>query len=151
VVWDAIAFRVGRWLFFAVLLGLLPIGLGALRVATREAETFSIEALLGAGELLLVTAAILGAAVSDLVADHDRRFRTLRLYCGGSAGIVILASATWFADVTAAVQDDSALDLHAITSGSLWLFGAALVAGLSCLVMVEASRERSPEPAEEDA
>jgi hypothetical protein len=148
-VWDAIAFRVGRWVFFCVALALLPIALGALGALTRKAQTFSFEGLLGQGELLLVTAAVIGAALADLLGEHDLRFRTLRLYCGCSAGVVALASATWFADVAAAIQDDSALDRHAVATGSCWLFGAAIVAGLSCLIVIEASKGITPTPPDE--
>ena len=140
-VWDAIAFRLGRWLIFAVLLSLLPIFLGALNIVTRKASTLSLDALIGQGDLLLVTSAVCGAALSDLIGGHDSRFRTLRLYCGCSAGVVLLAAATWFANVATTSNDGFPLDHHAIATGSLWLFGSALIAGLSCLIVVEVSKD----------
>jgi hypothetical protein len=139
-VWNAVAFRAGRWFFFTFLLALLPIALGALEVETRARETFSIQGLVGAGELLLVTAAVVGAALADLIGDAGAGFRTTRLYCGCSAAVVVIAAATWFADVNAAQRDGAALDRHSITVGSIWILGAALVAALSCLVVVEASK-----------
>jgi hypothetical protein len=147
-VWDAIAFRAGKWLFFGVLLALFPIALGALGVVTRKAETFSFEALLGRGELLLVTSAVLGAALAELVGDHDPRFRTLRLYCACSAGTVLIAAASWFADVAGAVRDGTEVDGHAVAVGSLWLFGSAVAAGIACLIVVEASKSREPTAAD---
>jgi len=64
--------RLGRWGFFAVVLALLPVMLGGLTAVTRANETFRFEALFERGELLLVTAAVLGAALGDLFGEHDR-------------------------------------------------------------------------------
>lgn len=142
------ALRLGRWGFFSVLLALLPVALGGLSAITRARDRFSFEALFERGELLLVTAAVLGAALAEMFGEHDERFRTIRFFAGCSAGVVLLASSMWFADVAGAVTDAVPTDHHAIAVGSLWLFAAGVVSGAACLVVAQVSEDVATAPEE---
>ncbi len=130
-----LAFRIGRWLFFAVFISLLPVVLGALSAATRRGDGISTKAMVGNGELLIVSAAIVGAAIAELFALENQRYRLLRFLVGCFAATVVIAAATWFADIAAAVRDNAEVDHGAVAAGSLWLFGFALLSGLSCVVV----------------
>lgn len=133
--------RLGSWGFFAVLLGLLPVMLGGFSAITRARETFEFEALFERGELLLVTAAVLGAALAELFSEHDIDLRATRFFAGCSASAVLLAASVWFADIAGALRDSVNTDPHAIASGSLVIFGLALVSGIACLVVAQRSED----------
>jgi hypothetical protein len=127
-------YRVGRWVFFAVVLALLPLALGIVSTATRG-EPIRFDPLFMHGELLLVSTAILGAALAELFSTRRQRFPTLRLWAGGAAATVLISSAAWFADVAAGIRDGSKLDYHTIAVGSLVAFGLALITGVSCVLI----------------
>lgn len=131
-------FRIGKWTFFAVLLALFPILLGAISTITRG-NPIEFDALFMHGELFLVSTAILGAALAELFSARKQRYPTLRLWTGCSAAAVLLSAAGWFADVTAGMRDGSKLDHHAIATGSVVMFALALVTGLSCIVVATRS------------
>jgi hypothetical protein len=137
--WTGILFRVSRWLFFAVVLALLPIAFGGMSAVTRVDEAFRLDDLLQHGELLLVTAAVSGASLADLFGAAGSHFRTLRFTAGCFGGVVILAAAGWFADIAAAIRDGSQVDSHAVAVGSLWLFAFALVSGSTCVIVAAVS------------
>ncbi len=131
-------FRVGKWIFFAVLLALFPVALGVIGTITRG-DRLRFDSLFMHGELFLVSTAVLGAALAELFSVRKQRFPTLRLWAGCSAGLVLVVAAGWFADVAAGFRDGSKLDYHAIAVGSIVVFGFALVTGLSCVVVAEQS------------
>ena len=135
---EAIVASLGRWGFFAVVLSLIPILLNAADALTRDDKHFHFEALFQRGELLLVSSAILGAALAELfVREVKPRFRNLRLFAGCWGALVLLAVSAWFADIAAGYRDGAHLDHHRIALGSLALFGLSLVAGVSCLVLAQ--------------
>ncbi len=132
------AYRVGRWIFFAVLLSLLPVGLGAMGTVTRG-DPLSFDDLLKHGELFLVSTAVIGAALAELFSGRQQQMATARLWVGGTAGVVLLVAALWFADVATGIRDGSKLDNHTIAIGSVVMFVLALLTGLSCVVVAESS------------
>jgi hypothetical protein len=91
------------------------------------------------GELFLVSTAVLGAALAELFSVRRKRFPTLRLWAGCSAGVVLVVAAGWFADVAAGIRDGSKLDYHTVAVGSVVVFALALVTGLSCVIVAERS------------
>jgi hypothetical protein len=146
--WDAIIFRVFRWAFFSLFLALLPILIGAFSALTRADEVFHFEGLFAHGELLLVTAAVVGAALAELVGPHDERFRNVRFISGASSATVVLAASVWFADIAAAIRDRTRIDVHSVAVGSFWLFGFAAICGIACIVVAETA---ALPPAQSDA
>jgi hypothetical protein len=117
---------------------LFPILLGAISTMTRGNQV-QFDALFMHGELLLVSTAILGAALAELFSARDQRYPTLRLWTGCSAAAVLLSAAGWFADVAAGMRDGSKLDHHTIATGSVVMFALALVTGLSCVIVATRS------------
>lgn len=135
------AFRLARWVFFAVVLALLPIAANALGAVTRADDTLEYDALFSHGELLLVATAALGAALSELFDARHTGMRNAKLFVGWFAGLVMLASSMWFADIAAGLRDGSELDERSITDGSLVVFGLSLLSGGFCLLVAELASE----------
>jgi hypothetical protein len=129
-----------RWGIFAVAIALLPILISILGSVTRGDHVGFVE-LLKHGELFLVSAAIVGAGLADLVGEGGPRFRALKLTTGGAAGLVAITAAVWFADVAAGRRDGLQLDSSGIAVGSLIVFACALVAGASCIVVAEFAKK----------
>ena len=138
--YNDILYSLVRWGIFAVAIALLPILISILGSVTRGDDVGFVE-LLQNGELFLVSAAIVGAGIADLVAEGGSRFRTLKLTTGGAAGLVAITAAAWFADVAAGRRDGLELDSSGITTGSLIVFACALVAGASCIVVAELAKK----------
>jgi hypothetical protein len=138
---EEVVYSLVRWAIFAVALALLPILIGILGSVTRG-DKVGIVDLLENGELFLVSAAIVGAALADLVTEGGQRFRTLKLTTGGAAGLVGITAAAWFADVAAGRRDGLSLDSTGIAVGSLIVFGSALIAGASCIVVAELAKKQ---------
>jgi hypothetical protein len=135
-----ITYSIVRWGIFVVALALLPILISVLGAVTRG-DHLGLTTLFEQGELLLVSAAIVGAALADLVTEDGRGFRTLKLTVGGAAALVVIAASAWFADIAAGRRDGSPLDSQSIAVGSLVVFGFAVVAGLSCIVVAELAKK----------
>jgi hypothetical protein len=138
--WADIGYGIVRWLIFVVALSLLPVGIGAFSIVTRD-EAVDFIRLLGHGELLLISTAVVGSALADLVSAGDSRFRTLKLSVGGGAALVVLAAAVWFAQIATVRVDGSPIDREGIAVGSLVLFGLSVVSGLSCILVSELAKE----------
>lgn len=138
--YNDIMYSLVRWGIFAVAIALLPILIGILGSVTRGDHVGFVE-LLKHGELFLVSAAIVGAGLADLLGEGGPRFRTLKLTTGGAAGLVAITAAAWFADVAAGRRDGLQLDPSGIAVGSLIVFACALVAGASCIVVAEFAKK----------
>ena len=127
-----------RWIFLGILVALAPVlaswGDGIL-VAN---DHFHFEGLFEQGELLIVSAAILGAAVAELLAHEVKReLRHARTIAGLMAGAILVGAAIWFAEIQASIRDHAALHLHRVSVDSLWLFGFAVVIGASCVAVAQ--------------
>src|SRR3954471_22879794 len=103
---DAILSSIGNWGFFAVLLSLIPILANLADALTVDDKNFHFEALIHRGELLIVSTAILGAALAELFAHEAKpRYRKMRKASGCWAGLVLLAASVWFAAIAADVRN----------------------------------------------
>src|SRR3954468_4513748 len=138
---EPVVYSLIRWGVFAVALALLPILMRALDSVARG-ESVGFDKVFRGGELLLVSAAILGAALADLVTENGHRLRTLKLTTGGAAGLIGITASAWFADIAAGRRDGSVLDYHGNALGSVVVFGCALVAGASCIVVAELGKRK---------
>jgi hypothetical protein len=129
-------------MFFAVIIALLPLGLGVADILTRG-DTVRFTGLFEHGELFLVSMAVLGAGLSDLLTPDIRRFPTVRFWVGCAAGMVLVVAAGWFADVAANLRDGSKVDHHAVAVSSLVVFSLALASSLSCVIVAVRSETTS--------
>jgi heme/copper-type cytochrome/quinol oxidase subunit 3 len=136
----AVLSQIATWFVFAVILALLPIIVNALGAVTRG-EKIAFVPLLGHGELLLVSAAVVGASLTNLMDRDSSKLAKGRLWTGVFGAIVVLMASLWFADVAGALHDGSSIDNHSVAVGSCIVFFFALVAGLSCVVIGELARD----------
>jgi hypothetical protein len=140
-IWGDIVFSFCKWLFLAVVLALLPIAVNGVSAVIRDEGDFQFESMYERGELLLVSAAVLGAAVTELISRDNRRLPTLRLFVGLVAGAIAFAASMWFADISAGLRDKESLDVDRIVVWSTYVSMGAIVSSVSCLVVAGYSRE----------
>jgi hypothetical protein len=133
----AVARSLGRWAAFAVFLALLPVIVNVLGSVTRG-ESLRFVPIMEHGELLLVSAAIVGAAIAELIGPGSKV--ALRVAVGAFGGFLVLTTSVWFADVAGALRDGSQVDGETVAWGSLVVFVLAFLAGVACIVAAEWSR-----------
>jgi hypothetical protein len=91
--------RVVRWLFFSVLIGLLPIIASAISLKMKGTGPTAAR-LLTHGELLLIASALCAAALGEIIGSGPR-FAVAKLIAGGSTLIVLLLTAQAFVELSA--------------------------------------------------
>jgi hypothetical protein len=127
--------RFARWLIFGVLLALVPL---LFSWATRQlrAQPSSLDVLLANGELFLVTAALAGAAIGELLGvARASRQPFWEIVAGGCCLIVVVLSAHLFADISAIRATAATIDPARVSSWSLWLYCIGLVASGSSIAI----------------
>jgi hypothetical protein len=127
--------RFARWLIFGVLLALVP---RIFSWAAREmrSQPSTLDVVLAKGELFLVTAAISGAAIGELVGVVRTTRQTFwEIVAGGCCLIVVVLSAHLFADVAAVRATAATVDPHRVRVWSLWLYFVGLVASGSSVAI----------------
>jgi len=123
-----------RWSLFSVTIALLPVVLNAFALMTRG-QPMSYSAMVGNGELLLVSVAISAGAMGELIAAERQPFTgTWQLLIGLSVVIVLLASA-WFADIASAIRAGEYVSRHSIALGSTVVFACATLVGACCIML----------------
>jgi hypothetical protein len=126
-----------RWAIFGVGLPLVPILVNGLDAITGSKKHFHFEALFEQGELLLVSAAVVGAALAELVRGPKPLLHTLRLSAGSFAVLVLLGTSVWFAEIATHVRAPTYYNHHTVALGSMLMFGISLLAGVACIVVGE--------------
>jgi len=127
--------RFARWLIFGVLLALVPL---IFSWAAREmrSQPSGLDVVLANGELFLVTAAISGAAVGELVGVvRTTRQPFWEIVAGGCCLIVVVLSAHLFADISAVRATAATVDPQRVSTWSLWLYAIGLVASGSSVAI----------------
>jgi len=74
--------KLTRWCVFGVAISLVPLGFAWISLATTPGTLPTLNAVLKNGALFLITAAISGAAIGELVGSGPTRIR-LKLAAGG--------------------------------------------------------------------
>lgn len=127
--------RVTRWLLFSVLIALSPLIATYLIQFSKGVEP-SYAAIVGAGELYLVSMALCGAGIGDLLtstkASPDAKFMS-----GGCTLFVLILSGWLYASGADARLHDGATDPMAIALISSVLFGTGLVGCGCCVALAE--------------
>lgn len=123
-----------RWLCFGVTLAVLPIVTNWVSALTRGAE-ISVSAVLGNGELLLVSAVLGATSIGELMGARTRRFIVFRSVLTGINLPLILLASIWFADIAATIRNEISVDQWFVSVGSASVFLTELViSGCSFLV-----------------
>lgn len=121
------------WLFFSVVLSLIPLG-AALSFQASRALPFNVQSLVSQGELLIVAAGICAAATAELFASSPR-WREAKLIAGGATVAILLFSAIYFASIVTARQSDVPLDARTIYEASLYIFVSAFISSGACVAL----------------
>lgn len=130
-----IAQKLTTWLIFGVTIALTPFALEFLKLLDRQKDV-SFAAVLGTGELLLVSAAIAAGATGELVlVEVPPRRRFAKLISIGGCTLSVIVSSLWFGDISAAIQEGKAPDPNTVSSGSIILFICTLISGGWCLAL----------------
>jgi hypothetical protein len=91
-------------------------------LATRGQEA-TLEAVLGGGELLLVSTVLGATACGDLLGVRTRRFVVFRTVLTAFNVITMIFTSLWFADTAATMRASPDFDRTFVTTGSAAMFG----------------------------
>lgn len=125
-----------KWAIFSVAVALMPLAFHAIQLAWRG-NPFSIGAIIGHGELLLVSVAIAAAAIGDLQGNKHSTLGTVKLLSTGFCFIVLLMSSLFYADISACQLADQVLQESMIKNVSLLCYAVTLVCGGCCVALAE--------------
>ncbi|MFI1969097.1 hypothetical protein BLA24_26275 [Streptomyces cinnamoneus] len=118
--------RLLHWLFFSVLLAVMPIGAGVLVDLTRKQNRPFFE-LISHGDLYIVSTGLTATAVGDALMRQKERFRPLQLVLAFTNIAICLLTCILYADIGAATQDGKELDHQFLGEMSLVFFAITLV------------------------
>jgi hypothetical protein len=126
-----------RWLFFSVLIALLPILLVVFSL-TMHNLTVNYENTISHGELLLVSIAILGDITGDLLLNK-RIHLALKTFLVGLNITFFGVACYLFADIlrTLAATDSEHSNVSVIALYSFSIFGWTLIAGILSKLLAE--------------
>jgi hypothetical protein len=132
--------RLIAWLFFTVVVSLLPVA-GGLLFDVDHGEGLHAARAVAHGELLVLSVTITAAAVGELVLTGiPSGVRSAALVLIGSAFTIIIVAGFWFADISSIARSPSRVD-H-ISDGSLAI-GSGAVLCLSLFVSAQCVRVAS--------
>lgn len=121
------------WLFFSVILALVPLLVSSLIQVTHK-QAANLETVLAHGELLLIAAGLCAASAGELIGTGSG-MKILKLIAGGSAIVILVFAAIYFADIAASNQAKAVVDLGLVCDTSLTLFTCALFSSGCCIAL----------------
>lgn len=124
-----------QWVFYGVLIGIAPIGVAFL-VARFTPDEISITKVVSNGELLLVTAGIVGAAIGELLGGNHK-IRELELVTGGFCVIILIFSSHFFAFFSIKAIEPNITKDSVVATCSYWLFGGGLISSICSVILSE--------------
>ena len=127
------------WLFFSVLLALVPILFDVMRstIAVRSmvaGGTSRFDDAVARGELFLMTAALCGAAVGELFGVGGP-VKIGKIIAGGSAVVTLFFSALFYTEVSAAARRGSATNKVTVRNFSCVLFVLGVICSGACIAL----------------
>jgi hypothetical protein len=128
--------KILRWLFFGVVVSLLPLGFAYFDLVMKDKPATWV-AVLGNGELLVIIWALAAGAIGELFGSKDGQ-NALKIVSGGLTLIVLISAAHFFATITEARASNANLDDAFIVKASVELFIVSLVPSLACLALTGA-------------
>lgn len=120
-----------RWCVFGVAIALLPVAFAWVSLLTTG-QSATLNEVLENGALLLITAAISGAAIGELVGSGRARIK-LKLCAGGGCVVVLMACSLWYAQVSST----TVIRPEVVMWGSIVMFLFGMVSSYSCVVLSE--------------
>lgn len=129
--------KITRWIIFDVVVALLPLAFNALRSITKTG-TCTLEAVTGKGELLLIASALCAAAIGQLLASDQPKYKVRRLLAGGATTALLMLAALYFAFADDFPKVAAAAAIQRVCYVSITMFVFGVIASVSCLVIAEA-------------
>jgi hypothetical protein len=126
-----------RWIFFGVIMALLPIAFKIIAVYMKTGA-YSVADILAQGELLLVASALCGAAIGELFVSPPS-LKLAKIIVGGSTVIILIMASLCFAILPSsafAVNEDS-FNNHAVEALSKLMFLFSFIFSGLCVVLSE--------------
>lgn len=121
------------WFIFRVLLALVPILFTVVRIfTTGGANPFATA--IERGELVLITAAICGGSVGVLIGS-GAALQIYKIISGGAVIIILMFSALYYADISAAYRAGVPVNVTRVRQTSLIVFGAGVVFSGGCVAL----------------
>jgi hypothetical protein len=121
------------FLFFRVLLSLVPIVYNGVRIATTGGQD-PFGAAIERGELLLLTAALCGGSVGVLIGS-DATFQIYKIISGGAAIIILMLSSLYYADISSLYRQGVPVNVNIVKTTSRALFLLGVIASGSSVAL----------------
>lgn len=134
--WGDLCLRLARWAIFSVIISLLPIVATFSYSWTTTNSSITLTEALAKGELLLISVAISGTAVGELIGrEGGGTFKLLKVVFIGLAFIVVVFSCLWFGSIASLLAEHRSVDAHAVSVGSQIIFFSSVLSGAVCIGM----------------
>ena len=134
---NEVLLKLGKWLFFEIVFALVPLLFNWLTGELRNRDG-GLDAVLGRGELLLVSVAIVAAALGDLVnRGMNTRLRGTKQTLLGVGCFVICASTWLYSQVAILPGIDSGIPVGKIVAISLIVAPTAMLLSLASSIVAE--------------
>lgn len=121
-----------KWLIFGVFLAIAPLGLYWLINFIFDNE-MSYEQTVARGELFIISAALCGASLSELLVKYNLKFDSLRIGLGGISVIVLIISGGLYSVVSTPSLLKEQPDSSAVMIASTIIYLCALVINGYCV------------------
>jgi hypothetical protein len=126
-----------RWFLFGVIIAVLPLVISYVSLTFRpHDQVVSWDKVIGNGELLVIIWAICGGAIGELF-GRSKDFAIGKVIAGFATLIVLILSASLFADVAGAKVAGTKIDELAVESTSVWLLLVGIISSGGCVVLSE--------------
>lgn len=122
------------WMIFGVFFALMPVAFNAVSILTHGGK-ISYDRLAGRGELLLIAAAIAAMAAGELIISPYTRMKSVKLVLVGLNMLTVCMASLWFGDVSAAIQNNTAIDQAVVSGGSTLVLVFALLSSGSSIIV----------------
>jgi hypothetical protein len=132
-----VSLKLGKWLIFEVLIALVPLAFNWFGAVLRDGDS-TASAVLGRGELLLVSTAIVAASLGELMNKglNEHLRGTKQMLVG--VGIILIIAATWLYSEAAVTPGEVPLaDVGPVVTMSCVIAAVASILSASCLVVAE--------------
>jgi hypothetical protein len=130
--------RLFKWLLFSVVFALAPLIADYFFQSVHPTSGVAApwQGVFIKGELLLVSAAISGAGVGELIGT-GKDWLPFKLLCGGCCIVILFVAVALYSGIANDVRLGIDYDKAQLATRSIWIFIATLGAGFGCILMAE--------------
>lgn len=123
-----------RWLFFTVLLSLIPIVASYVIGAANKKASISLVSVLDQGDLYLLCSVFCAAGLGELIGLGRKRFEIVKIFVGGVAILHVVMCIFLYV----AIRNPSAsTDIDYLVFLSMVLFSTGILASTACVALSE--------------